>query len=195
VYQAVGYRGGLALTTAFLGRVAARTGRMAEARGLLDEARADFVAIEGGFEVRQVDTFIAESMVLAGDAERALELLERTIAGARSGGEIGILGPPLYRSLGCARAQMGDLAGARVALDESLTLAREQAQSYEVGLTLGALSRLGGDESETGPLGAEATEILAGLGVEVVPEVALSPPLVLDAAPDVDATTLDPARN
>ncbi len=68
VYQAVGYRGGLALTTAFLGRVAARTGRADEAYALLDSARSDFVAIEGGFEVRQVDTFIAEAMVLGGDA-------------------------------------------------------------------------------------------------------------------------------
>jgi class 3 adenylate cyclase/tetratricopeptide (TPR) repeat protein len=195
VYQAVGYRGGLALTTAFLGRVAARTGRTAEARGWLDEARADFVAIEGGFEVRQVDTFIAESMVLAGDAARALDLVERTIAGARSGDEIGILGPPLYRCLGYARAQTGDYDGARTALDESLALAREQAQNYEVGLTLVALSRLGGDESECARLGAEATAILAGLGVEAVPEVTLSPPLVLDAEPDVDPTTLDPARN
>ncbi len=126
---------------------------------------------------------------------RALELVERTIAGARSGDEIGILGPPLYRCLGYARAQTGDHAGARAALDESLTLGREQAQSYEVGLTLLALSRLGGDDRDTARLGAEAAEILAGLGVDAVPEVALSPPLVIEPEPEVDAIALDRAHS
>ena len=71
----------------------------------------------------------------------ALQLLEGTIAAARAGGEIGLLGPPLYRCLGYARAQIGDFVEAP-ALDESLALGREQAQSYEIGLTLVALSRL-----------------------------------------------------
>ncbi len=112
VYKSVGYRGGLALTTAFLGRVAARTGRAAEAQVLLEEARAGFVAIEGGFEVRQVETFIAEALVLAGDAAHAVEQLERTIADARSGGEIGLLGPPLFRCLGY-RARRSAIRSAR----------------------------------------------------------------------------------
>ena len=85
---------------------------------------------------------------------RALQLLEGTIAAARAGGEIGLLGPPLYRCLGYARAQIGDLVEARAALDESLALGREQAQSYEVGLTLVALSRLGGDERDTAAAGS-----------------------------------------
>ena len=173
VYRAAGYRGGLALTTAFLGRIAARAGRTDEARALLEEARAGFVAIEGGFEVRQVETFIAEAMVLAGDPTAALQVLEGTIAGARSGGEIGLLGPPLYRCLGYARAQIGELAAARVALDESLALGRAQAQSYEIALTLVALSRLdaltGLDAQPDG--NDEAVAILARLGVDAVPEV------------------------
>ncbi len=190
MYQAVGYRVGLALTTAFLGRVSARTGRTAEAREFLKEARADFVAIEGGFEVRQVDTFIAESMVLVGDAVRAVDLVEGTIAGARSGDELGILGPPLYRCLGYARAQLGDHVAARAAFEESLSLGRDQAQSYEVGLTLLALSRIADGDSDTATLGAEASEILEGLGVVEVPAVAVSAPLVLEPEPGLDAAML-----
>ena len=177
VYQAAGYRGGLALTTAFLGRVAARTSRTEEALTLLEEARAGFVAIEGGFEVRQVETFIAEAMVLAGDPDNALQLLEGTIAAARAGGEIGLLGPPLYRCLGYARAQIGEFVLARAALDESLALGREQAQSYEVGLTLVALSRLDACTGAETPreIDDEAVAILAGLGVDVVPEISFIP--------------------
>jgi class 3 adenylate cyclase/tetratricopeptide (TPR) repeat protein len=177
VYQAAGYRGGLALTTAFLGRVAARTSRTEEALTLLEEARAGFVAIEGGFEVRQVETFIAEAMVLAGDPDNALQLLEGTIAAARAGGEIGLLGPPLYRCLGYARAQIGDFAEARAALDESLALGREQAQSYEVGLTLVALGRLDACTGAGTPreVNDEAVAILARLGVDVVPEISFVP--------------------
>jgi class 3 adenylate cyclase/tetratricopeptide (TPR) repeat protein len=178
VYRAAGYRGGLALTTAFLGRVAARTGRTDEAMALLEDARAGFVAIEGGFEVRQVETFIAEAMVLAGDPTAALQVLEGTIAGARSGGEIGLLGPPLYRCSGYARAQIGELVDARVALHESLTLGREQAQSYEIALTLVALSRLdafaGSDPQPD--VNDEAAAILARLGVDAVPDVSFVRP-------------------
>ncbi len=177
VYRAAQYRGGLALATAFLGRVAARTDRPEEARALLEEAREGFLAIDGGFEVRQVETFMGEAMVLAGDARGARELLEGTIAAARSGGEIGLLGPPLCRNLGYARAQIGDFDGAREALEESLALGREQAQSYEVALTLVALRRLDAwssakHEPTSDP---EAVSILDGLGVEIVPDVPFAP--------------------
>lgn len=64
---------------------------------------------------------------------------------------------------------------ARTALDESLTLGREQAQSYEVSLTLVALSRLQGWVGGGVHADAEAVVILDGLG-DVVPEVVLALP-------------------
>jgi tetratricopeptide (TPR) repeat protein len=175
VYQAVGYRGGLALTNQFLGSIAARTGRANEARVLLEEARAGFVAIEGGFEVRQAETFMAEAMVLAGESAAALELLEGTIAAERSGSQVGLLGPPLYRCLGYALAQIGDLVGARAALDESLVLGRDQAQSYEIALTLVALTRLDAYDGGDPRPDEEAVAILADLGVDAVPDVVSVP--------------------
>jgi hypothetical protein len=79
--------------------------------------------------------------------------------------------------LGYARAQVGDFTEARAALDESLALGREQAQSYEVGLTLVALSRRDACTGAETPreIDDEATAILAGLGVDVVPEISLVP--------------------
>ena len=79
--------------------------------------------------------------------------------------------------LGYARAQIGDFVEARAALDESLALGREQAQSYEIGLTLVALSRLDAcTGAATRPeVDDEASAILAQLGVEAVPEVVFVP--------------------
>ena len=117
-----------------------RSGRGSERvdRGGADAARGGTRRLrrdEGGFEVRQVETFIAEAMGLAGDPDNSVSAAARghDRRGARAGGEIGLLGPPFYRcsaaalrrkSPTCARvaqapierrAEQADLAAGRAA--------------------------------------------------------------------------------
>jgi hypothetical protein len=67
----------------------------------------------------------------------------------------------------------GDLAGARVALEESLQIAQARRMDYEVGLTLrwqAELARREGD-SDWSNQAEDSARILARLGVVSVPDV------------------------
>jgi class 3 adenylate cyclase/predicted ATPase len=174
VFRSAKEQENLALANSMLGRIAARRGRPAEAFTLLEEAREGYAAMGGGFAVKQVESFMAEAAVLAGNPRAAIERIDRTVALARTGGEIGFLGPSLYRSLAYAHAQLDEFEAARAALEESLAYGRGQNQSYEVALTLVARQRVEEWASTSGDDAAadrEAAAILADLGVESVPDV------------------------
>jgi class 3 adenylate cyclase/tetratricopeptide (TPR) repeat protein len=177
VFTAASYRGGLAFVAAMQGRLAARLGAFDAAVEYLAEARELYVAIGGGFEVVEVDGFLAECMVLRGDGDAALALVDATIATARHGGELGVLGPALLRTRGYALAQTGDQPGARAVLAEGLALARSERADYEIALALEAIARvdrLAGRVADV-VAGRERSEILDRLGVPGVPEVPLGP--------------------
>jgi class 3 adenylate cyclase/tetratricopeptide (TPR) repeat protein len=177
VFRSAREREFLAFANSLLGRIAARQGRPAEAFTLLEEAREDYVATGGGFDVQQVEAWMAEAAVFAGNPQAAIERIDRTIALTRAGGEIGLLGPALYRALGYARGQLGEFAAARLALDDSLAHGREQTQDYEIALTLVARGRLEAWAGTSGDPEAdrEAAAILERLGVDLVPDVPRQP--------------------
>ncbi len=169
VYRAANYRSGIACASARLGRVAARTGRLDEAYRLFEEAKRLYASVEGVFEAIEVDSMLAEALVLAGDANLALVVADAALVRARAEGEIGVLGPALYRTRGYALAQLGRFAEADDAVDESLTLARQQGIEYEVALDLVACERIDGWAGRAPRPSAEAVEILERLNVTEVP--------------------------
>jgi hypothetical protein len=75
----------------------------------------------------------------------------------------------VFRVAGYARLQAGDREEAEALLNESRTCAASAGSDYELALTLAALVRA--EAADGGALQAESSRILAGLGVEQLPEV------------------------
>jgi hypothetical protein len=72
--------------------------------------------------------------------------------------------------------QMGDADGAAQCFDESVRVARDEAATYELALSLDARARLRARvENEPGPDAQEARQLLQSLGVVSVPEIPLPP--------------------
>lgn len=150
-----------------LGRAAARAGRFQEASALLQEALIGFRELGDGQNAALTEARIAESRIFAGQPEAGLTLANRILASDPPG-----LGPLLHRIIGYAHAQAGKLDESRKSLEESLRLAREAGERYEMALSLDALasvSRLRGDDPS--PYEAESRKILDQLGVASIPEV------------------------
>ena len=164
-----------------LGRFAARIGKFDEARTLLTEAR-ELGAAEGDeIEILTSGVWLAECHVLEGDAAAALAVCDESLELAETVSGVSILQSMLHRLRGWSLLQLKDLEAAANAFDESLRLARLDAENvlmrssdYEVALTLDALARLGelvGDP--TADLEAERNAIVAKLAVLKLPK----PPL------------------
>ena len=170
VFRASGAKGETAFATGLLGRLAARTGRHAEARTYLEAARASYV--EGGEQGQAslCSAWIAESMVLDGHAEEAVTLVAEITARAApepAGGASAVL----HRVRGYALAQQGRTDEAK----EAFTASREAARSlrYEEAITLDALMWLA---SHTGqPADTEVLDtrdaLFGTLGVAATPNV------------------------
>ncbi len=173
VWGAAGDRAGVAYARSTLGRLAARAGRFDEAMELLEEAQAEFHAAGAEGDLRSTEACIAECLVLRGDGDLALALVDLPADDAAGGDP---QEPLLHRIVGYAHAARGDITAAEAAFEHSLAAARARRTDYEVALTQRALAdvteRLGGDSTA---LRAESAEILARLGVVQVPE----PPALL----------------
>jgi class 3 adenylate cyclase/tetratricopeptide (TPR) repeat protein len=167
VWRAARYPVGIALSTSNLGRAAARLGRFDEALKLLDEALAAFGTLGSDALGQETDARRAESYVLAGHFQDALDVVPSLLDGA---GENPLLDPFLERLHGYALVQARRAEEARPRFERSLELARELAADYEVALTLEAMSRtrLGDDHDEV-----ESKEIFERLGVVSTPRVPL----------------------
>ena len=167
VWRAARYPVGIALATSNLGRVAARTGRFDEALELLAEALTDFEALGSQAFGHETQARRAESFVLAGRFQEALEVAPTVLEAA---GENRILYPFLERLHGYALVQARRPDEARPHFERSLALGRELEADYEVALTLEALgrTRLGDPNAE-----AESKAILERLGVVSTPRVPL----------------------
>ena len=156
-----------------LGRFAARVGGFAEARELLAEAHAIFTAADDEVELLLADTSLVECQVLEGRSDAALELCADALRRFEQSSGVSILGAMLYRWRGWAHLQLGDLAAAQAALEQSLAIARAEGENlgmrnadYEIALTLDALAQLrelGGETADE--LAAERDAILARLTV------------------------------
>jgi tetratricopeptide (TPR) repeat protein len=149
------------LATSNLGRVAARSGRLDDARRLLEEALAGFEEIGSGGFVLEAEARLAEVSLFAGAGEAALRRAEETLARTEAGGAPAVLAAALHRVRGAALRMAGDLAGARLALAESLSVSRALAAGYETAQTLAELARLDGAVEHA----QEAAAIFERLGV------------------------------
>jgi len=167
VWRAARYPVGVALSTSNLGRAAARLGRFDDALELLVEACASFEALGSDALAQESQARRAESLVLAGHFQEALELVSGLLEGAA---ENPLLDPFLERVHGYALVQARRADEARPRFERSLELARGLEADYEVALTLEALIRTGlGDEDAE----VESREIFGRLGVISTPLVPL----------------------
>lgn len=174
VYRASDYRSGVGYALGNLGRVAARSGRHAEALELLAEARGIFAEIGEDLMVLEMDARAAECLLLRGDGEardRAEEALDR----ARRAGEVAPQTPMLLRVLGYAAMRAGDLDEAEMHLAESLETARRRGAEHEAAFTLQARAALAAMRGEPADAEiAEARALMERLGIVSVSAVSVA---------------------
>jgi tetratricopeptide (TPR) repeat protein len=165
ICRAAGFKHAIAYALNIIGRVASRSGRYKEALELLEQARELNHGIGDEPEELESDVRIAECLAMQGRAAEALELAAEAVARSETLG--GPATPQLQRVRGCALAQLGRLAEAREALDESVAGARGREAEYEEALALQALARIGAIEgsSDAPELEARSRAIFERLGV------------------------------
>ena len=128
-WRASKYRYFLGYCLSLLGRVALRAGRMDDALGRFEEAKANFVHVGAEQDALATDARIAECNVFLGNADAALELAERALSRAASTNAVAPVAPLLERVRGEALLQRGDVDGARHAFAASLAAGRTPPRS------------------------------------------------------------------
>ena len=141
VLQASGTLSETAFALSVLGRTAARDGRLAEARDLLDAAKAGYLRAGVRGEALSTDVRIAECLVLAGQTAAA-ETLADYLAAQVAGRGMAAEAAALDRLRGYLLAQRGQPGRAAEAFEASLASARERSALYDQALSLDALIRL-----------------------------------------------------
>lgn len=178
VFRAARDVSGVAYALGSLGRLASRIGQYEEAMNLFAQAREGFVHVGEERQVVETDARVAECHLFRGDGEEALAKAGETLARADALGGVAAQSPMLHRIRGLALMQLGRLDEAGPALEESLAAARSRRAGYEIAQTLralGGLARLKGIPPDS-EQGAEADELIAGLGIIRMPEVPLPEP-------------------
>ncbi len=154
-----------------LGRVSLRAGRIDEALARLEEARTHFVHVKREEEVLDVDGRIAECRLFTGDAGAALAVADNALDRARSSKAGAKAVSLIERVRGHALLLCGDFAGARCALEASLSAARSRRDLYEMTLTLHSLievDRLAGLEPPAEVI-TESESLIARLRIRAMP--------------------------
>ena len=135
VWTAARYTLGAASATSGLGRTLARMGRDDEAMPLLEEALDTFASLGRGIEVVETEARIVEAHLLAERWVEALALAEESLTRV-DGPEYAEYEAALQRGRGHALLALGDVAGARIALDASREVARAAELEFELACTL-----------------------------------------------------------
>ncbi|HEX5615768.1 MAG TPA: tetratricopeptide repeat protein [Acidimicrobiia bacterium] len=172
IMRAAGYRFGVALTTSGLSRLELRAHRTEEAQSLLAEALDEFRAL--GSDDMVLDTRVREVEVLlyTGRAEQALSCARQVIRDLDTFGPYPVVPITARRFAAYALLALGDVASARIALEDARERADREHARYESALTRLALAecahREGAPDDEPPTV---AAQILEGLGVVEVPPI------------------------
>jgi tetratricopeptide (TPR) repeat protein len=177
VLQASGALSETAFALSVLGRTAARSGRLREARDLLDAAKAGYLRAGERGEALSTDARIAETLVLAGQ-NAAAKTLAADLAAQAVGRGMPAEVAALDRLRGYLLAQQGHAGPAAEAFEASLASARERSALYDQALSLDGLIRLA---RHTGQLAdpaqaAERAALFGRLGVIATAAFPLSAP-------------------
>lgn len=170
------YAIGIAVATSNLGRTLTRAGHFDRGRQLLEEARERFELLGATIYALDTSVRVAEAAVLAGDADRALSLLDEV---AQSPGAsfpaVRVAG---IRTRGWALASLDRRDEAQRLLFDASREANASGIPFEEVLTLRGLeqlARLSGD-AKADAYQAEADGLASRLGIVALPSV----PLPLD---------------
>jgi tetratricopeptide (TPR) repeat protein/DNA-binding CsgD family transcriptional regulator len=161
--------GGLPELTAalMLGTASIYTGDFSGGRDLILRA-ADLAADHDGFHREpQVRVYLGAGLRLAGEHDRARDVLAELVEDARAEGLVGVLAYALVR-LGEVELDGGRWPSARALLTDASRLARETGQGADRGLAAGGLAWLAavqGRREECEERAAEAIELAERLGV------------------------------
>jgi tetratricopeptide (TPR) repeat protein len=150
-----------------LGRVAMLSGDTDNAFAHLNEARDQFEAMKNADDVEEVDVLLAECHVVADQPHEALKVVD-AIAAANP-----TRVATLERTRGRALLALGDVEGARTALELSLADAREEGVLFDIARTLDVLvdlDVLSGDLAAAEAHEREATDLFTRLGVRTDPD-------------------------
>jgi class 3 adenylate cyclase/tetratricopeptide (TPR) repeat protein len=152
IWRAAGNSGGTGFARMLLGRTAARAGRFDDAHALLEEAIAD-LAGHGMQDAVLAESYLAEALALAGEADRALVVLDKLdrVPGAPR--------PLLLR----VRAMTAP--DPTPGLHGALAAARDEESDHDVALTLDLLVRSAPDDPAAKAWADERDELCARLGI------------------------------
>jgi tetratricopeptide (TPR) repeat protein len=165
-----------------LGLVAVRRGDLAAAVDAFTEAAA-MARATGEMVSPELDGLLADCRLRQGDAAGALELIDGALR-REAASDATLFAPLLRRLRGYALTASGHIDQAWAEFDMSLAVARARDASYEIALTLEAISAVAALAGLPGDPAAdeERGRILAHLGVRST----LAPPIALDD-PDFSA--------
>lgn len=141
---------------------------------MLGDARDEYRDAASLAELCNAEGWIAECLMLQGDAEAALAFATEVLERSRSLKGVFDVIALLNRVRGSALLQLGGLEEAEEALDAAVDEARERNATYELALSLDALATLAGVTGDgASDLERERDAILERLGVVGIPGIPL----------------------
>lgn len=178
VWAAADDRASSAYAARLQARVEARRGEFDAALQRFERARRDFEAVQSEDEALETAARVAECHVLAGRAEEACLVATELLDDPH---DLEQFHPLLYRVLGFAHAQNGDLEAARTCFRRSLNAAEGSGMDIEVAQTLRALARLEEGTAEGGEHAARSLRLFESLGVVAPADPPLARPALVTA--------------
>lgn len=167
LWTIAGYAIGVAVATSNLGRARVRSGAFAEGLALLETARTQFSDLGAGTYALDTSARLAEAMVLAGDPERAVELLDEL--DADPGSSFPAVAVARLRVRGWAMISLGRVEEASALLLRAAQEANAAEIPFEEVLSLRGLELTGDADADRHRSAADA---LAGrLGIVASPRV------------------------
>jgi class 3 adenylate cyclase/tetratricopeptide (TPR) repeat protein len=151
-----------------LGKLEARRENLDAALELLRASRDAYAAVGDTGATVEVDARIAEALLLAGDAQGALEAAQRALEPARA--EAGTMTlPVVLRVLGRAHSLVGRRDDARRLVAEALAAAEKAGHAFETALALDCIDSLGEEGGSNATVRRRRDELVAQLGIIELP--------------------------